>query len=144
MPLVRPPDGHPRGRRFESWRAYLLAKPGASERHPFDPALPVYFVKGKLFAIYGADRAGETLNLKCVPDWSLELRRDHPEVIPGYHMNKRHWNTVDLAGKLPRALIKELVDCSYDLVSGRARALARLEGRAIKARGRQAPARRSA
>jgi predicted DNA-binding protein (MmcQ/YjbR family) len=127
---------HPRGRRFLAWRAYLLSKPGASERHPFDPALPVYFVKGKLFAIYGVDGAVETMNLKCVPDWSLDLRRSHAEIIPGYHMNKKHWNTVTLTGALPRSLIKTLVDCSYDLVSGRAKLLARPEAKAIKARGR--------
>jgi predicted DNA-binding protein (MmcQ/YjbR family) len=127
--------GHPKGRRFLAWRAYLLSKPGASERHPFDPALPVYFVKGKLFAIYGVEAQTETMNLKCVPDWSLELRRLHREIVPGYHMNKKHWNTVTLTGALPRSLVKKLVDCSYDLVSGRAKALARQEGRAIKARG---------
>jgi predicted DNA-binding protein (MmcQ/YjbR family) len=125
---------HPSGPRFRAWQAYLLSKPGASERHPFDPALPVYFVKNKLFAIYGAQRGTETLNLKCHPDWSLELRRHHPDIIPGYHMNKKHWNTVNLKGALPRSLVKKLVDCSYDLVSGRAKALAQAEGRLIRKR----------
>ena len=124
--------GHPSGARFKAWQAYLLSKPGASERHPFDPSFPVYFVKGKMFALYGTDH---TLNLKCVPDWSLALRKDHPEVIPGYHMNKKHWNTVDLKGALPRKLIKELVDCSYDLVSGKAKSVAKAEGKLIRARG---------
>lgn len=122
----------PSGARFKSWQAYLLSKPGASERHPFDPSFPVYFVKGKMFAIYGTDHS---LNLKCIPDWSLQLRRDHTEIIPGYHMNKKHWNTVDLKGALPRKLIKELVDCSYDLVSGKAKTLAKAEGKLIRARG---------
>lgn len=132
MPPRMGPMPHPAGPRFRSWQTYLLSKPGASERHPFDPEMPVYFVKGKLFAIYSSEH---TLNLKCVPDWSLELRRQHPEIIPGYHMNKKHWNTVDLKGALPRKLIKTLVDQSYDLVSGRAKALAKSEGKLIRARG---------
>jgi predicted DNA-binding protein (MmcQ/YjbR family) len=135
MATAKPPSGpHPSGSRFQAWRAYLLSKPGASERHPFDPALPVYFVNNKLFAIYGVMRGSETLNLKCHPDWSLELRRNHPDIIPGYHMNKKHWNTVNLKGALPRSLVKKLVDCSYDLVSGKAKALAQAEGKLIRKR----------
>jgi predicted DNA-binding protein (MmcQ/YjbR family) len=132
--LKSSPDPHPHGRRFLAWRAYLLSKPGAKERHPFDPALPVYFVKKKMFALYGMDESGETMNLKCHPDWSVVLRQEHQEIIPGYHMNKKHWNTVDLKGKLPRKLIKELVDCSYDLVSGKVKALGAKEAQLIQAR----------
>jgi predicted DNA-binding protein (MmcQ/YjbR family) len=125
---------HPRGRRFLAWRDYLLSKPGASERHPFDPALPVYFVKGKMFAIYWNEERGEGMNLKCHPDWSLVLRQEHKEIVPGYHMNKKHWNTVDLKGKLPRKLVKELINCSYDLVAGKVKSLGAKEARSIKAK----------
>lgn len=130
------PSSHPKGRRFESWRAYLLSKPGASERHPFDPSFPVYFVKGKMFALYSSDPDGDSMNLKCWPDWSVELRAQHPAVIPGYHMNKKHWNTVFLDQGLPRPLVKKLIDHSYDLVSGRLKALAKAEARGLKPRGR--------
>lgn len=102
-----------------AWRAYLLSKPGAVERHPFDPGLPVYFVKGKMFALYSADEKGERMNLKCWPDWSLELRETHKAIVPGYHMNKKHWNTLWLDGSLPRPLVKKLIDHSYDLVKGK-------------------------
>ena len=125
---------HPRGKRFLRWQAYLLSKPGVSERHPFDPNLPVYFVKAKMFALYSMDASAESMNLKCHPDWSVVLRQEHTEIIPGYHMNKKHWNTVDLKGTLPRRLIKELVDCSYDLVSGKTKALGAKEARNIKAK----------
>jgi predicted DNA-binding protein (MmcQ/YjbR family) len=127
--------GHPRGRAFKAWRAYLMAKPGASERHPFDPSLPVYFVKAKMFAIYSGEPGGGSMNLKCWPDWSLELRAQHPAIVPGYHMNKKHWNTLTLDGSLPRSLVKKLIDHSYDLVSGRLKALAKAEAKAIVRRG---------
>lgn len=130
------PTSHPRGRRFLAWRAYLLSKPGASERHPFDPDLPVYFVKGKMFALYSAGAEGDSMNLKCWPDWSLELRASHAAVKPGYHMNKKHWNTVLLVPSLPRPLVKKLIDHSYDLVSGRLKAFGRAESKAIRPRGK--------
>lgn len=57
------------------------------------------------------------MNLKCIPDWSRELRRDYKGIQPGYHMNKVHWNTVALDGSVPRGLVKKLVDCSYALVA---------------------------
>lgn len=125
---------HPKGRRFAAWQAYFLSKPGAVERHPFDPGLPVYFVKGKIFALYAGDADGESMNLKCWPDWSLELRAQHRAIVPGYHMNKKHWNTVALDQGLPRALVKKLVDHSYDLVSGRLQALGKAEARSIRPR----------
>jgi predicted DNA-binding protein (MmcQ/YjbR family) len=86
----------------------------------------------KLFAIYSAEGRDEWMNLKCFPEWSEALRKQHPEIVPGWHMNKKHWNTV----KLPRPLVKKLVDCSYDLVSGRVKAWAGNEGRVIKAKTR--------
>jgi predicted DNA-binding protein (MmcQ/YjbR family) len=123
--------GHPRGRAFKAWRAYLLAKPGATERHPFDPSFPVYFVKGRMFALYAGEPGDESLNLKCWPDWSVELRAQHPAITPGYHMNKKHWNTLSLDASLPRSLVKKLIDHSYDLVSGKLKALAKAEARGV-------------
>jgi len=73
---------HPKGARFKAWQAYLLSKPGASERHPFDPGLPVYSVKCKMFALYSGDADGDTMNLKCWPNWSLELRAEHKAIKP--------------------------------------------------------------
>jgi predicted DNA-binding protein (MmcQ/YjbR family) len=127
---------HPRGAKYAAWRAYLLSKPGAEERHPFDPGLPVYFVKGKMFAIFSQEAAASWMNLKCIPDWSLELRREYKAIEPGYHMNKRHWNTVLLDGSVPRGLLKKLVDCSYDLVSGRMKLALKKEGAMLKPKGK--------
>ena len=100
-----------------AWRKHLLAKPGAEERFPFDPELPVYFIGKKMFAILFEDGKQSTLNLKCIPDWSLELRREYPAITPGYHMNKKHWNTLLLDGSIPGPLVKKLINCSYDLVA---------------------------
>lgn len=125
------PEGHPNGARFKAWRAYLLAKPGAVERHPFDPAFPVYFVKQKMFALYASGEDGDSMNLKCWPDWSVELREKHPSIIPGYHMNKKHWNTLFLDASLPRPLVKRLIDHSYDLVIGKLKAAGRSEARLV-------------
>jgi len=132
------PEGHPRGPRFKAWRAYLLTKPGAVERHPFDPAFPVYFVKRKMFALYSSGEDGDSINLKCWPDWSVELRREHAAIIPGYHMNKKHWNTLFLDASLPRPLVKKLIDHSYDLVSGKLKALAKQEAKLVPRRGARA------
>ena len=125
-------DQHPHGAKFESWRKYFLAKPGVEERHPFDPDLPVYFAGKKMFAIYSQDGGESSMNLKCFPDWSVELRKEYKAIEPGYHMNKKHWNTVTLDGSVPRALLKRLVDCSYDLVTGKIKKMLVKEGAVIK------------
>lgn len=104
------------------WRKYLLGKPKAVERFPFDPDLPVYFIGKKMFAVLWLEGNDSSINLKCIPEWSLELRRDYKGISPGYHMNKRHWNTVALDGSVPRALVKKLIDCSYDLVKPKKKA----------------------
>ena len=118
---------HPKGPRFKTWRAYLLSMPGTLEKHPFDPGLPVYFVGGKMFCTYAAVKDGERMNLKCWPDWSLDLRVQYPAIVPGYHMNKKHWNTVWLEKGAPRSLVVKLVDHSYDLVSGRFKEMAKAD-----------------
>lgn len=94
-----------------------LSFPGASLDHPFGPDTAVYKVGGKLFALTGTDAEPPRVNLKCEPLIALQLRDEYPEhVLPGWHMNKRHWNTVVLDGALPRQLVVEFVEDSYDLV----------------------------
>ncbi len=93
-----------------------LAKPGAVETTPFGPEVLVYKVGGKLFALTDPADFPPRLNLKADPERSMALREEYESVIPGYHMNKRHWNTVILDGSLPSALVAELIDHSYDLV----------------------------
>lgn len=95
--------------------AYCLAKRGATEDYPFDDETQVFKVMNKLFALSAV--SGDSVNLKCDPQHALLLRSTYPQdVLPGYHMNKTHWNTVKLDGAVPDDLIFELVDESYDLV----------------------------
>lgn len=93
-----------------------LAFPGAEETTPFGPDVLVYKVGGKMFALTVPDDFPSRMNLKCDPDRAARLREDHEAVLPGYHMNKKHWNTVLLDGSLPTSLIHELIRHSYDLV----------------------------
>lgn len=96
---------------------YLLAKPGAQPGYPFGPGTLVLKVGGKMFALLAEDSDPWTINLKCDPDEALALRAAHPKSItPGYHMDKRHWNTILLDGRLPNDLVNELIDQSYELV----------------------------
>ena len=98
-------------------REHALAKNGTTEETPFGPDVLVYKVAGKMFATLTPDDVPPRMNLKCDPDRALELRDEYdPLIIPGYHMNKRHWNTLILDGSLPTNLIKELITHSYDLV----------------------------
>jgi predicted DNA-binding protein (MmcQ/YjbR family) len=96
---------------------YILSKKGAEKTYPFDHETMVFKVGGKMFALASVHEPGRaSLNLKSIPEVSSGLRKDHEEIIPGYHMNKRHWNTVYLDGKLLDTLIFELIDISYELV----------------------------
>jgi len=95
---------------------HFLSKPGAEETTPFGPDVLVYKVAGKMFALTSPGDFPATINLKCDPDRSVMLREEHPAITPGYHMNKRHWNTLILDGSLPSRLLRELIDHSYDLV----------------------------
>ncbi len=101
---------------------YALSKLGAREDYPFGPDTTVFRVGGKIFALCGAVEQPRTINLKCDPMRAQILRQDYPEITPGYHMNKRHWNTLDLTGNLSDDLVRELIDHSYDLVSSGKRA----------------------
>jgi predicted DNA-binding protein (MmcQ/YjbR family) len=95
---------------------YFLSKPGAEETLPFGPDVLVYKVGGKAFALTSPDQYPPRINLKCDPERSLVLRDQHAAILPGYHMNKRHWNTLMLDGSLPTPLVKELIDHSYELI----------------------------
>ncbi|MEU3996436.1 MmcQ/YjbR family DNA-binding protein [Streptomyces fungicidicus] len=98
-------------------RALCLSFNAAVEEFPFNPETSVFKVRGKLFALTNLDAEPLTVNLKCDPEDAVRLRAEHPDVIvPGYHMNKRHWNTVTADGTLPDRLVRELVEDSYDLV----------------------------
>ncbi|WP_299605483.1 MmcQ/YjbR family DNA-binding protein [uncultured Aquimarina sp.] len=101
---------------IEAFRAYCLSKKGVTEEFPFDETTLVFKVMGKMFALTGLERLPFSVNLKCDPDKSLELREYHPEIEPGYHMSKKHWNTVNFSGSLATHMLCELIDHSYDLV----------------------------
>lgn len=100
----------------ESFRDYCLSKPGVEETFPFDEVTLVFKVMGKMFALTGLDRENFTVNLKADPEISPEWRDEFPEVQPGFHMNKKHWNTVDMEGSLDEKFILEMIDHSYDMV----------------------------
>jgi predicted DNA-binding protein (MmcQ/YjbR family) len=99
---------------IESIRDYCLSKPGTSEGFPFGDDTLVFKVKGKMFLLANLD--GElSLNLKCDPETALELRETYPSVLPGYHMNKKYWNTVKIDGSIPDNIIYGWIDHSYEL-----------------------------
>ncbi|MFE1307709.1 MmcQ/YjbR family DNA-binding protein [Streptomyces sp. NPDC058755] len=98
-------------------RAFCLSFNAAVEDFPFSPDVSVFKVLGKMFALSWLDARPLTVNLKCDPDDAVRLRGEHEGlIIPGYHMNKRHWNTVTVDGELPDRLVRELIEDSYDLV----------------------------
>ncbi len=100
---------------IESYRSYCLAKPGTTEDFPFDENVLVFKVCGKMYALTDVE-AFESVNLKCDPEKALELREQYPTVQPGYHMSKKHWNTVLMDGSIPDVLFKQWIDESYALV----------------------------
>ena len=97
-------------------RAYLLSKPEAWVDYPFGPGPAVFKVRQKMFALLMNDATGPRLNLKCDPVQAQMLRDVFEAVQPGYHMNKRHWNTVLLDGSLPDGEVQRMIDHSYSLV----------------------------
>lgn len=101
---------------FASVRAHCLDKPGAFEGHPFGPGTLVMKVAGKVFAIIGEEDDPVTISLKCDPDWAPVLRETYAAVTPGYHLDKRHWNTIILDGTVPDDETRDWIDESYDLV----------------------------
>jgi predicted DNA-binding protein (MmcQ/YjbR family) len=99
------------------FREYCLQKDGATEGTPFGPDVLVFKVGGKMFALAALDEVPTTVNLKCDPDLALELRDRYDQVTPGYHMNKKHWNTVGIEGGIPDPELRKMIDHSYDLVA---------------------------
>ena len=100
---------------IEEFRSYCLLKKGVTEGFPFDDTTLVMKVLNKMFALANLD-GDLSINLKCAPEKALELREQYPAVLPGYHMNKKHWNTVMIDDSIPDTLIKEWIDNSYNLV----------------------------
>lgn len=94
----------------------VSALPGAVEEQPFGPMVDVFKVGGKMFALLAPESTPETLSLKCDPEWAIELRDQHGAIAPGYHLSKRHWNTVTLDGTLDGDLVWEMISHSYELV----------------------------
>ena len=101
---------------FEDARVYLLQQPESFEDFPFGPDVYVYKIGNKMFATLGSDDGIARMNLKCDPEEAMILRDVFDAVLPGYHMNKAHWNTVLLNGSIPRGEIERMIDRSYGLV----------------------------
>jgi predicted DNA-binding protein (MmcQ/YjbR family) len=102
---------------LEEFREYCLARNGVTEGTPFGEDVLVFKVSGKMFALAALDEVPPAANLKCDPDLALEWRDRYEEVRPGYHMNKKHWNTVELEGRIPAAELRRMIDHSYELVA---------------------------
>jgi len=97
-------------------RACCLALVGAIEDFPFGPEHSVFKVAGKMFALSTLDRTPLEVSVKCEPEIAVGLRGSYAAVRPGYHLNKRHWNTITLDGSLPDPLVRDMIEDSYDLV----------------------------
>jgi predicted DNA-binding protein (MmcQ/YjbR family) len=102
--------------RSEDLRDLCLSFPGSEETFPFGPENSVFKVAGKIFALSRLDGDPLRVSLKCEPALAEQLRGAHVAIAPGYHLNKRHWNTVTLDGSLPKPMIHDLVEDSYDLI----------------------------
>ncbi len=100
----------------ETYRNYCLSKPGVTESFPFDEEVLVFKVLDKVFALGSIDAIPLKVNLKCDPDKAIEYREKHEDIQPGYHMNKKHWNTLNFHGNIDDDLLKHLIDHSYELV----------------------------
>ena len=100
---------------IEALREYCLSLPQVTEDFPFDETTLVFRIGGKIFAMVDLERT-EWFVLKCHPDYAVELRDRHPEIAPAWHMNKKHWNQLNLFGSLPDALVQALVRHSYNEV----------------------------
>lgn len=104
---------------IEALREYCLAKAGTSEDMPFDEDTLVFKVCGKMFALCSIADFAKGINLKCDPDVAIDLRERYPQVLPGFHMSKKHWNTVLPEAGLPDELLRQWIDSSYSLVAAR-------------------------
>ena len=97
-------------------RTRCLAFPGTTETFPFGAETSVFKVAGKMFAVSRLGQSPLRVSLKCDPVLAEQLREAHAAVLPGYHLNKRHWNTVTIDGSLPDRMVKDMIEDSYDLV----------------------------
>jgi len=104
---------------IETIRDYCLSKPEAEETLPFGPDIIVFRINNKAFLLLPLDTEDLRFNVKCDPELALELREQHACVLPGFHMNKKHWNTIVVDGSVSMKLIKEWIDHSYELVKGK-------------------------
>ena len=103
---------------IESLREYVLQKPSVTEGFPFGETTIVFKVKNKMFLLVALDTGDLQFNVKCDPDKAIELRDEYPDsILPGYHMNKKHWNTVIATGNLSNKQLLQMVDDSYNLVA---------------------------
>jgi predicted DNA-binding protein (MmcQ/YjbR family) len=102
--------------RAAALRRYCLSFPGSIETFPFGPDVSVFKVAGKMFALSQLAQHPLRVSLKCEPVLAEQLREAHAAVLPGYHLNKKHWNTVIVDGSLPDQTIKDMIEDSYDLV----------------------------
>ncbi|WP_111706403.1 MmcQ/YjbR family DNA-binding protein [Lutibacter citreus] len=101
---------------IEECRNYCLSKGFVTESFPFDEQTLVFKIDNKMFALSSLEKLPASINLKCNPERSIELRAKYNEITSGYHMSKKHWNTVQIDGNLTSSVIKELIDHSYELV----------------------------
>lgn len=104
---------------LESFRDHCLKQEGVTEEFPFGIDTLVFKVNGKMFALTNIE-SFESINLKSSPEDAVQLREQYPAVQPGYHMNKKHWNTVVMDGSIPDKLVKKWIDQSYNLVAKKA------------------------
>ena len=100
---------------IEDVRKYCLSKAGTTESLPFDDTTLVFKVASKMYCLLNMEPPF-SINLKCLPETAIELREQYEEVLPGYHMNKRHWNTILLDGNLRKSHVTEWINDSYNLV----------------------------
>ncbi|MFN4315367.1 MAG: MmcQ/YjbR family DNA-binding protein [Chitinophagaceae bacterium] len=106
---------------IEDLQQFCLSLPEVEETLPFGPDTLVFKVQGKVFLLAGLDQSPVSFNVKCDPEKAIELREAYPAVQPGYHMNKKHWNTVTADGSISTSLLKEWIRESYELVKPRAK-----------------------
>ena len=100
----------------DALRRYCLAMAGATQEFPFGPATSVFKVAGKMFALTALRSGPLSVSVKCEPELAEQLRLSYEAIGPGYHLNKRHWNTIVLDGSLPDAMVRDMIEDSYDLV----------------------------
>lgn len=104
---------------IEHLRDYCLTKPGTEESFPFGPDTLVFKIKGKIYLLASLESIPLQFNVKCDPEKAIDLRDEYPNsVLPGYHMNKKHWNTVICTGEIPLRKLLNMIDESYGLVLG--------------------------